>query len=62
LCSRGQRGNDVVQSLLVDAGVRCEVRQLVLGDMLWVARRTTTTAGEGRPPCSPLCRSLAHSA
>lgn len=34
-----QRGNDQVQTFLLEAGVVCEIRQLALGDMVWIARR-----------------------
>ena len=51
-----QRGNDQVQTLLLQSGVSCEVRQLVLGDMIWIARRQRTSSscvsdrGVPRPP------------
>lgn len=34
------------QSTLLQKGVRCETRQLPLGDMLWIARRSDDPTSE----------------
>jgi hypothetical protein len=36
---RSRRDRDYLRARLLEAGVHCEVRQLDLGDMLWIARR-----------------------
>ena len=57
---RSRRDRDYLRARLLEANVACEVRQLDLGDMLWIARKrnvnggaasstaTTTAAARGR--------------